>query len=65
MMLAFVVGLFILLFSGTVCVIILAVINYIDSCRILKRIEEEEKRLKSQRMKELKKMFEDDEDEED
>ena len=64
-MLAFVVGLFILLFSGTVCVIILAVINYIDSCRILKRIEEEEKRLKSQRMKELKKMFEDDEDEED
>ena len=63
-MLAFVVGLFILLFSGTVCVIILAVINYIDSCRILKRIEEEEKRLKSQRMKELKEMFEDDEDEE-
>ena len=65
MMLAFVVGLFILLFSGTVCVIILAVINYIDSCRILKRIEEEEKRLKSQRIKELKKMFEVDEDEED
>ena len=64
-MLAFVVGLFILLFSGTVCVIILAVINYIDSCRILKRIEEEEKRLKSQRIKELKKMFEVDEDEED
>ena len=65
MMLAFFVGLFILLFSGTVCVIILAVINYIDSCRILKRIEEEEKRLKSQRMKELKEMFEVDEDEED
>ena len=64
-MLAFFVGLFILLFSGTVCVIILAVINYIDSCRILKRIEEEEKRLKSQRMKELKEMFEVDEDEED
>ena len=64
-MLAFFVGLFILLFSGTVCVIILAVINYIDSCRILKRIEEEEKRLKSQRIKELKKMFEVDEDEED
>lgn len=65
MMLAFVVGLFILLFSGTVCVIILAVINYIDSYRILKRIEEEEKRLKSHRIKELKEMFEVDEDEED
>lgn len=65
MMLAFVVGLFILLFSGTICVIILAVINYIDSCRILKRIEEEEKRLKSQRINELKEMFEVDEDEED
>lgn len=64
-MLAFVVGLFILLFSGTVCVIILAVINYIDSYRILKRIEEEEKRLKSHRIKELKEMFEVDEDEED
>lgn len=63
-MLAFVVGVFILLFSGTVCVIILAVINYIDSYRILKRIEEEEERLKSQRMKELKEMFEVDEDEE-
>lgn len=65
MMLAFFVGLFILLFSGTVCVIILAVINYIDSYRILKRIEEEEKRLKSHRIKELKEMFEVDEDEED
>ena len=64
-MLAFFVGLFILLFSGTVCVIILAVINYIDSYRILKRIEEEEKRLKSHRIKELKEMFEVDEDEED
>ena len=64
-MLAFVVGLFILLFSGTVCVIILAVINYIDSYRILKRIEEEEKRLKSKRINELKEMFEVDEDEED
>jgi hypothetical protein len=64
-MLAFFVGLFILLFSGTICVIILAVINYIESCRILKRIEEEEKILKSQRIKELKEMFEVDEDEED
>lgn len=64
-MLAFVVGLFILLLSGAISVIILAVINYIDSCRILKRIEEEEERLISQRIKELKEMFEVDEDEED
>ena len=64
-MLAFFVGLFILLFSGTICVIILAAINYIESCRILKRIEEEEKRLKSKRINELKEMFEVDEDEED